>query len=564
MGRNNKELKKIIVKDSCVACGACIVMSSHLEEAADGRVKAKDLGIINENEAMIFQQVIEACPVNAIEIINEEITSAKQEEAIIRLKTLIENLLEDKIDVISYDDISFKFENNETLITVSDTVSNIIYPNYDSAYKAAKDFFRNNVYSQRDSIVQAIIINYKITVLHKVLKYEEVKGNFYYDNNEKISKALEEIIYLAQSIANNELNIPKDYHKFNVIPKGNYISKLDELENIKVENSKDRRFFESQIEVNNMNGGYFYDIETAVESLKSLTVLDVAGAMFKYVDEIFEEIIEYRNNCKKAREDKITFIKEALREYNNKNANKTIGDDSLKVEIEELISNLKKIKLEVEEPYFMVDFDYNNDFRFNSRKECRVCAENRRERYYEESVEYFTPNNSENVACDLGKLYEKQISNIFNKFLKELHIIFDKYNVKYPVVKIETSTENYSTIIDLNSAKDIEIKIRDIITDFVDSNIIGYGNEIYGPNHLEESDVEIEVVDSVEFRTGFLGREKEYEVYAYLLDFSKFDKNFNKLCKMCGESKRLKKLTDKIFNELRMSFLEDLKIKKLF
>ena len=62
-------MKKLVVNDSCIGCGACIAVDSeHFDFNEDGLSHA----ISNENlETAELQNAIASCPVNAIKLTDE-------------------------------------------------------------------------------------------------------------------------------------------------------------------------------------------------------------------------------------------------------------------------------------------------------------------------------------------------------------------------------------------------------------------------------------------------------------------------------------------------------------
>lgn len=558
----NLRLKKIHVTDQCVACGICTRTTDLLVETVLGTAMPKDSGLIKDEEIENLMKVADACPVKAIKIIDEEVTKLEDSESLIKLKELMNNLLNEKLFIRpKFKDLCINFVDNDTPLTVSNTVSKIRYSSESKVRKEAKEVFRTSVYSQRDAMVQALLINYKTFILNNYIRYEENEGNYFYDNNNLASKHLKEIISLAQAIACDKLNIPQDFYKFDVRPSGQSSSLLNNMENLEVKLSKERSYFEEIINIEYASGGYVYNIESAVDLFKKFTVFDVFDALFKNREELFAEIDSYIDLCQKSFNKKLIFIKEELRKFYNVNDGLKSEESNIKDKINNLIKEFSNDSLNVEKPYRMIDFDYDSSFRFSSSYQCKECAGNRRLRYYRESLQYLSQDISDNISCDFGKLYEKQINERFNKFINQLHAVFDKYKVVYPKVKIRVRTLGYSTLVDLNSFEEINLQFSDIIKAFVDSNILGWGNKVDPLDYFEETDVTIDIMDSIEFKTGLFGRTVEKPVYAYILNFREFDDKFEKACEACANCLEFLSYVNKVFNDLKKSFLEELNYK---
>lgn len=195
--------KKIIIdKRKCIACGLCTA-SPYIEELSDGKAQPKGTGILPFNQEAAFKEIIEICPENAITL----------QEAVLRSQDEIINLMHKKISEFTLPmpkEKDFNFEDkyiNIHIPCVLDCYPK--YPTYQKAKSAAKEAIDRAMFSQRKSIVQDIINNYRIDKLSPYYDYAESENNFFYSANKKAQSLLKEFISEIQ--ANNpDITIP-DY-----------------------------------------------------------------------------------------------------------------------------------------------------------------------------------------------------------------------------------------------------------------------------------------------------------------------------------------------------------------
>ena len=215
----SKKMKKITITDKCIACGYCLSASEYIEENSDGTAKIKETGLITDEDYLKFQEIEKECPTNAILVTDDSISSNNEVDAIIELKSMINEQIKNyEIPHPTREEYDFYKEDYEAPSVLSSGRSKSSYKSYDKAAKEGFDVFKSTMFSQRQALIQAVCINYKIRQLKKYAYYNKEKGNFYYDNNEKISHLLKEAVILGQNICNNKMNIPNDFLSFDVGP----------------------------------------------------------------------------------------------------------------------------------------------------------------------------------------------------------------------------------------------------------------------------------------------------------------------------------------------------------
>lgn len=216
-------MKKLIVSDKCVACGSCVMMCDLLVERSDGKAVAKEPSTISEQQLDKVKAIINSCPVKAISIEESGLTKAKGKEGLKELANLIDEKMENcKETLLSLD--GYRFNKSEYIVPVSGGTGEYRYE-YKSDSKAMqaglKDFDRV-MYSQRKALIQQVLVDYKHRQLKKYAYYEKKSGNYYYDTNKRIQKAIAEFIAEAKELSSNKIVLPSGFEKFEVIPDFGY------------------------------------------------------------------------------------------------------------------------------------------------------------------------------------------------------------------------------------------------------------------------------------------------------------------------------------------------------
>lgn len=210
-------MKKIIVSDDCVACGACIILSELLIEKPNGKVDAVEPKIISDEDAEGFKTIINECPVKAISL--EEGLVKKEAEGIQEFKNItLKNLKDINIKYPNSSDLNFNEEKYCLSIPKTSYKSRFSFTSDSKAQKAGLQEFDKVMYSQRKALIQDILVQYKNIVLKKYFIYEEKEGNYYFEINGFIKNLLKELELQAKELTNYKIKLPNDFKKFDILP----------------------------------------------------------------------------------------------------------------------------------------------------------------------------------------------------------------------------------------------------------------------------------------------------------------------------------------------------------
>lgn len=216
---NNGNLKKVVVSETCVACGICTLQTNLLKENPDGKVIALEPGIVSEENISLIERVISECPVKAISLVKCGLVNAKGKEGLKELIEFIKNKLYNyKIEFPLPEEYEFNKTEFQTPTAYGRGEYSYEYSSDDKAMRAGLREFDRVMYSQRRAIIQQLLVEYKTKKLNKYSCYEDKKDNFYYSTNRKIENLLKEIIEEAKELSNNIL-FPQGFEKLEVIPK---------------------------------------------------------------------------------------------------------------------------------------------------------------------------------------------------------------------------------------------------------------------------------------------------------------------------------------------------------
>lgn len=92
------------------------------------------------------------------------------------------------------------------------------YESYQAAMQGGLDEFNKLIYCRRESIIESILAQYKHKCMRSYLYYDEVKGNLYFDMNEKIKKTLTTLKLYINNLTNGKIILEDNFNEFFVKP----------------------------------------------------------------------------------------------------------------------------------------------------------------------------------------------------------------------------------------------------------------------------------------------------------------------------------------------------------
>ncbi|MCM3006322.1 ferredoxin [Priestia koreensis] len=536
-----KSMKKIFVSNKCVACGVCTVNSEFLVEDANGCAIPKEPGLITAEQYIKFQEVIDDCPVNAISVEDETITALHGSDAVIELKTMINEKIKNyKIPYPNSEEYDFNETNYEAPSFLSQGLSKNTYKSYDKAQNEGFYAFKNTMYSQQKALIQAVCIEYKTRQLKKFAYYVKEKGNYFYDINMEISKMLEEAVLLGQYISENKVNLPSDFCDFEVGPDKGFdgdtwswiLRNLEQLD--WSDKMKDEEFYKTYINVEEYDDQYKYSLYEVESTFREYIVYGLYMQLSDRVDQAIDST--YKKYCevfKKTLNEKLSLLKTELKRCSKFDDSVETKQADLVKEINLLLGDIRSIELKKETVYHSVDWSYDSSFRFSSYSKASEAGGNRTDRFYNDCEFYLGTRHSPSISNDLSECYKNQFEAVINIFKTKLQEIFDKHDMPYPKEWLYISCGTQSKIsVDISNYEDVSSNIRGDIRNFIEDKVIGWGGALRNGEYFDYSDVSYEVSESITWKQGLFG-EKKVPVYNYLADFGRCYSGFNKAVSFC-------------------------------
>lgn len=217
--KSSSQIRKLKITSECVACGACTILSEYISENTDGTIYAKNDVIIKEKDLKNIEEVIQSCPVKAIQVENSGISNKSGKEGLLELKNILESEFNNyKFEKPSYD--SYKFDKNLYSVPTAYGSNERRY-SYKSDSKAISEGLREFdriMYSQRRALVQQLLVQYKNNTLRKFTEYIKEPGNYYYDILSKVNNRIKEFIEEAKVLSNNKINFPEGFEEKEIEP----------------------------------------------------------------------------------------------------------------------------------------------------------------------------------------------------------------------------------------------------------------------------------------------------------------------------------------------------------
>lgn len=217
--KSSSQIRKLKITSECLSCGACTILSDYISENTDGTIYAKNDMIIKEKDLNNIEEVIESCPVKAIQIENSGISNKSGKEGLLELKNILESEFNNyKFEKPSYD--SYKFDKNLYSVPTAYGSNERRY-SYKSDSKAISEGLREFdriMYSQRRALVQQLLVQYKNNTLRKFTEYIKEPGNYYYDILSKVNNRIKQFIEEAKILSNNKINFPEGFEEKEIEP----------------------------------------------------------------------------------------------------------------------------------------------------------------------------------------------------------------------------------------------------------------------------------------------------------------------------------------------------------
>lgn len=202
--------KKIIIAPGCMGCGVCMASSSYFGESRDGMAVVQGAGIISGNDILQVQKIAENCPAHVIGLQDVEAKSMNEV-----LHTIQESLDNYRFPVPPKENFEFNSKNITVPIPFSTRERIYEYSSYEKAKRTGLDEFNRLMYSQRLSIIQGLMIEYKTNVLLPYYRYEKTSNNYYYKIEQEL-KALIDKVIAEVKLVNPQISLPDDFNKVTI------------------------------------------------------------------------------------------------------------------------------------------------------------------------------------------------------------------------------------------------------------------------------------------------------------------------------------------------------------
>lgn len=284
-------MKKVMINEKCVGCGACFDMTELIVENDEGFAAVGEQSYLDAEKMEELQEVIAACPNQAIEIIDGGLVEGSGPEGLNKLYQLITNEIKEfKVDRPEPKGYHFKKEDYKYPITQSAKSFRYDYKSDNRAESAGLREFDRVMYSQRRAIIQGILVEYKIKHLKEFYEPEKKEGHYYFEQNRRVQDLLQSYANEALSLTDGKLGLPEAFTKFYVEPDLGYegfgnIGRLKDLEEVNYTSSiinelEPLQWFDSWIDTDYQENSRGKD----VYCFKSMTEASV-----KFGDQILNE-----------------------------------------------------------------------------------------------------------------------------------------------------------------------------------------------------------------------------------------------------------------------------------
>lgn len=526
-------MKRIVVSEVCVACGACTLESPFLAEQPNGKAAPAGTGLITDEQAESLKSVIAACPVGAISIVEDEVTEAEGIDALLKLKELIEQRLRDyeppipQLADYDFDDREFKVPPLD--LRFGELVSDFVYASWERAQSEGSRQFSRRIYPSYKTCLQALLVSYRTKRLSRYAYYMEEPGNYYYDACRSLSSLLAEISVMAKAVTDGRIRLPEDFADFAIGPDRGYDGELycHPLRAIETydwsSGAKPDSYFETYVNCDSSGEKYRYNLLEAEVVFREHIASDLSQTVWKRMEEWMDTAVKpFRQAVRKTINEKISIVNAALKACNIGVAEDVTAAD-LKRDLEKLMDAFRAVGLKPERVHKVIDTDYDSSYRFKSEGECRGAANNRLHRFLDSCQGYFSPRKSPRISDDLGSIYQEQMEAAFNAFKRDCQAIYDKYQQPYPKVTLRPAAMKQAMTMDLTTFDGCQSSIRWEIRDWLDQRMIGVGGKLRHWDYFEYDSDDISVNESWH---------PDRSKYGYTLNFSALS-GFRKACEAC-------------------------------
>lgn len=205
-------------RGDCVACGACTMDCTALQEDATGTVEVVGEGIIPDSEVdNIRKNVVECCPMSALSLVEEFVdVDAKLAE----LKSKMKQPL--KFTPPSADEYEFSMDDRDryaealyqgSSLNVSDEYE-FDYKSSSSAKSAGERAFRDEIYSQAEALAQQVIVMYEQRKMNRVARYAETNDNYKYGVHRRLIANLRAYVNELEIYTGKKISLPPNFFIF--------------------------------------------------------------------------------------------------------------------------------------------------------------------------------------------------------------------------------------------------------------------------------------------------------------------------------------------------------------
>ena len=202
--------KRIVIASGCMSCGVCMASSAHFGESKDGMAVVQGAGIVSGDEIMSIQKIAKDCPAHVISL--QDITVKSMDELLHMVHDSLDNY---KMPIPAKEKFEFNSDNITVPIPYSTRERCYEYSSYEKAKRAGLEEFNRLMYSQRLSIIQGLMIEYKANVLLPYYRYEKASNNYYYKIEQELQALLEKVAAEAK-LVKPKIVLPDDFNKVNI------------------------------------------------------------------------------------------------------------------------------------------------------------------------------------------------------------------------------------------------------------------------------------------------------------------------------------------------------------
>ena len=529
------QLKRVsILPHKCILCGLCEQeqYSDIFLCSEDGSISVANEGIVDIEKYPQLLDIERICPSHAIEIKDEETVLGRKYEAQDKLNQKIYHELRDySFEPPDPKDYEYKTGVYQASKVPAQYRSGCKYRSYESAEDAGTSAFKSAVWSQFKAIARQYIVAYRVKQLKKYYTYEESENNYYFQKNTEISKILKEVYQLAKFVTDDQIDLPNEFCTFDVQPDwGEYGFSRERLEKLEDTNFDFERasffhtadWYKTWVNVDDYGDDkYYYDFEEAEEQFREDMDSCVEDVLYKEVQSRVEDAVyNYLKKGKEILDEKINILQEELRKHIS-----TDETSLFKEEIKKVCTEISNTELpQVATPSINMDLDYNNDYRFHSKRDCEKAAENRRHRAYNEGCSYI-----QNLPDSLNDSYMEQIKNLLTQWKRMILRAYDMSGKDRSNQSLKITVGNTSVNIDLSNFHDVIIPRDCDIKDYISKNIIKYGPSAGDTSYMSEYSCKISIWEDYDIKETIFGNIKEvnhryaYDVPLYEFQHSALD-----------------------------------------